>query len=281
MAERLAASSNVSPKFGRCCQDGKVTLPLLPPPPRVLRGLFTASDPAAREFRTNIIRYNLAFAFTSLGVEIDRSVNQRFGPDQWVFKIHGQLRHLSGALEPDEGTPPSYSQLYLYEPTEALDLRMQRNNEQRVDTMSMLQRLLLATNPYAQMFEHAYNVLKCYDVTTDIAVRLRVMPGSDTWRYNLPAAPEVAMILPGDNHQPANHQIVNRDIILHRRSQSGQPRLRRINELHPSYEPLQYPLLFPHGEAGWHPDLKSTNPRNRTWLRITQMEHAAFRLHRR
>ena len=65
--------------------------------------------------------------------------------------------------------------------------------------------------------------------------------------YNLPTVLEVAAVIIGDASQP-----INRDIILE--NQSG--RLQRINELHPSYLRLQYPLLFPYGEDGYRNDIK-------------------------
>jgi hypothetical protein len=46
----------------------------------------------------------------------------------------------------------------------------------------------------------------------------------------------------------------------------------RINILHPLYEPLQYPLLFPHGTEGWGIHLKESDPR---W---TQREYYKHRL---
>jgi hypothetical protein len=39
------------------------------------------------------------------------------------------------------------------------------------------------------------------------------------------------------------------------------PRL-RISEDHPAYAPLQYVLLFPYGENGWHSDLYENRPLN-------------------
>ena len=42
-----------------------------------------------------------------------------------------------------------------------------------------------------------------------------------------------------------------RDIIIE--TQIGQ--LQRINELHPSYLPLQYPILSPYGENGYKRDI--------------------------
>ena len=65
--------------------------------------------------------------------------------------------------------------------------------------------------------------------------------------YNLPTVLEVAAVIVGDASQP-----INRDIILEK--QRG--RLQRINELHPGYLGLQYPLLFPYGEDGYRSDIK-------------------------
>ena len=41
------------------------------------------------------------------------------------------------------------------------------------------------------------------------------------------------------------------------------------------YEPLQYPLFFPHGCCGWFPGLTSTSP---PYQRVTQLEYFCQRL---
>ncbi|KAL4256889.1 hypothetical protein AB1N83_012224 [Pleurotus pulmonarius] len=111
------------PDFGTCCNSGKVVLPPPRRPPDTLFNLFEADDEQTREFRTNIRAYNMALAFTSLGVAQDDTINRHFGGNSWVFRIQGQLTHLSGALEPQPNTPPSYAQLYLYDPHVALQQR--------------------------------------------------------------------------------------------------------------------------------------------------------------
>lgn len=62
-------------------------------------------------------------------------------------------------------------------------------------------------------------------------------------RYNTPSRNNkgVAVILDDD---PAGH----RDIVLKQYDNV----LHRINEMHPAYDALQYPLLFPGGEDGYH-----------------------------
>jgi hypothetical protein len=60
-------------------------------------------------------------------------------------------------------------------------------------------------------------------------------------------ANEVATIIPGKPEE-----VGNRDVIVHRRYGGG---LQRMNELAPSYDPLQYPLFFLVGEDGWFENL--------------------------
>ena len=60
--------------FGTCCNGGKVQIPLLCDPPRMLSGLCEGDDAAAKEFRANITQYNAAVAFTSLGVNPESTI---------------------------------------------------------------------------------------------------------------------------------------------------------------------------------------------------------------
>jgi hypothetical protein len=105
-----------------CCDHGQVQISLLRDPPAELKHLFSDLTPAAIEFRSNIQQYNAALAFTSLGVDVDRTVNNGRGP--YVFRVHGELCHRFGSLCPSDGRAPVYAQLYIYDPRIALDERM-------------------------------------------------------------------------------------------------------------------------------------------------------------
>ncbi|OSC97182.1 hypothetical protein PYCCODRAFT_1351447, partial [Trametes coccinea BRFM310] len=270
MAERLSRSSDAHPRFGLCCDSGQVNLPLplYPEPPHALQELYTSDTVQAKEFRENIRQYNAAFAFTSLGVSIDDSVNSQRTRGPYVFRIHGELYHLSGSLLPVEGRPPVFSQLYVYDPQLALQERVRRNGNLREDTLAVLQDILLASHQYAPVYKHAYEVLSQYDDSTDIAVRLAVIAGRDRRRYNLPIADEVAVILPGTG-EPAVESC-GRDIVLHRRSGP----LQRISETHPAYAPLHYTLLFPFGTHGWHWHLRLRGGQRR----LTQTRFYAYQI---
>ena len=263
-----------NPVFGLCCNSGKVVLPILRDPPHTLKSLFERNDRQGTDFRENIWKYNRAFAFTSLRVREDHSVNvHRRGPP--VFRIQGELHHRSGPLLPEVDRPPKYAQLYFYDPRAALEHRCQMSTGLNPDTLESLQEMLLNNHQYVPIYWHAFEILEHYNPNDDISIRLRVTPGYHRHRrrYNLPTVDEVAVILPGVDGN--NTQLSHRDIVLQTRAGV----LQIISDLHPAYIPLYYVLLFPYGENGWHPDLKIRSlGRGGNTKRLTQIRYVAYRL---
>ena len=137
LEERLSKSSARSPKFGACCMEGKVQLPVLSKFPEPLRTLLISNQPVAAGFWTNIWKYNRALSFTSLGVTEDHSIDRGCEPP--VFPISGELHHYSAALTLPDGRLPRYAQLYIYKPGAALDAQMQQNVDLNREIMSALQ----------------------------------------------------------------------------------------------------------------------------------------------
>ena len=102
------------PKFSLCCFEGRVELPLLKEPPPFLGSLLNINSyQRSINFQLGIRIYNSPFAFTSLGGNVDRSMNNGFGP--YVFCVNGQTHHRIGSLLPVHGQKPKYAQLYIYE----------------------------------------------------------------------------------------------------------------------------------------------------------------------
>ncbi len=93
----------------------------------------------------------------------------------------------------------------------------------------------------------------------------------DPRRYNAPLANEIAMILPGEPGE-----VGNRDVIVQCRYGGG---LLRMSELAPSYDPLQYPLLFLAGEDGWSNGLPLQNNEAGMRQRVTMATFHGQRLH--
>ena len=119
-------------------------------------------------------------------------------------------------------------------------------------TMVCLISIIHQSHPYAQLYQQAFEVImqKPPEEQRTMAMRLHAERNQDLRRYNLPATNnEVAVIIiPGDGSEERSD---HHDIILRLR-EGG---LQRIGHLHPSYSTLQYPLLFPYGEDGWHLDI--------------------------
>jgi hypothetical protein len=84
--ERIVLGNSRRVDYHRCCNAGKVKLHSQGEYPQYVKDLFTN-----RHFLENIRAYNQMFAMTSLGAEVDNSVNMGGGP--YVFKISGQLYH--------------------------------------------------------------------------------------------------------------------------------------------------------------------------------------------
>ncbi|PWA54926.1 hypothetical protein CTI12_AA429910 [Artemisia annua] len=84
--ERVISGHRSRVDYHKCCNARKVKLHGQNEYPQYIKDLFTN-----RHFMENIRAYNQMFAMTSLGAEIDNSINMGGGP--YVFKISGQLYH--------------------------------------------------------------------------------------------------------------------------------------------------------------------------------------------
>lgn len=274
--ERITNSSQSRPIFGTCCLQGKVRLPLLCDPPPFLRELFEAQDEYSKEFRCNIRQYNASHAFTSLGVNIDKSILNGHGP--YCFRINGELCHYMGSLLPESPENAVYAQLYIHDPNMAHHVRMEKNKNLTAHIMWKIQELLRENHAFYPLYQQAHEILQTRRMV-DLTIHLHFKKSTDRRRYNLPTANEVAVIIPGDGLMPE----AMRDIVLRLR---GDGALQRIHEGHPAYLPLHYVLLFPYGELGWHAELNHTLIDSNgqpldvqdNASRLTQKEFYSFRL---
>lgn len=109
--------------YSICCMRGKVKLPVaLKDPPPLLKRLIKKDHPKSEMFIENIRRYNSMFAFTSMGVKIDHSVNKGRGP--YCFRLHGENYHMDGSLLPDLDKPFKFSQLYIFDTANEIQNRV-------------------------------------------------------------------------------------------------------------------------------------------------------------
>ncbi|KAL3619058.1 hypothetical protein CASFOL_036628 [Castilleja foliolosa] len=240
--ERVVCGSTLlSPKYTHCCKRGAVRLPLPLRPPDVIRQLFENDV-----FMDNIRAYNNMFSMTSLGAQIDDAVNDGWGP--YVFKVSGQICHWIGSLCPPDNQRPRFLQMYIYDTNNEVSNRMRFFNSSDRNSLSEavvqnLSEMLGLCNEYVRLFRNAID--RCdAPVESDFSIRLYNDVGDR--RYAPPTPGTLGGIVRADDLSALGY-----DIVAHMKD--GTPH--RVSKLHPSYMPLQYPLLFPFAEQGWSPTL--------------------------
>ena len=134
----------------------------------------------------------------------------------------------------------------------------------RQNTLEFIKTLLDELNPFVANFR----AISSSSNITDLCLRIRADHGLDQRIYNTPTASQVAAVwVEGHDHMDC----AERDIIVHSRSQG----LQRISELNGSYDPMQYPLLFPRGDYGWHPGILQ----NVSHKEVTVRQYYSYKLY--
>nr|CDJ90379.1 uncharacterized protein LOC100903664 [Haemonchus contortus] len=269
-AKHFKSESKGKRTFNDCCNHGSISLRHFNNYPVELRRLLTSQEIEAKEFRKHIRNYNSAFAFASMGAQLDTS--RGHGP--YCFRIHGQIYHRIGPVLPEDGQPHRYGQVYILDTSMAAEERIGNpaNTSCNPRLIQSLGELLHRINVFAQ----AYKMLHEVAVEEELCAAREGRPAKavrmvfetpanvDRRRYNAPIANEVAVIYVGnDGDVPTEHSLA-----VHLRGGG----LQTIRVIDPECDPLTYPILFPRGELGWHPNmLKRPSERRRT--RLTQKEY--------
>jgi hypothetical protein len=259
-AERLARSSKKNPSFTSCCANGKIQLPTAPNTPQFLDDLLNPDKGSLSiKFRHNIRAYNSMFAFTSMGAQIDHTVNSQPGP--YIFKINGQCHHLMGSLVPIDAESPRFAQLYIFDTDNEIANRLHPFNNDNCQSsldenvVNKLIDMLDSSNALVKLFRQVRHRLN-NDEFPNFKLRLIGKRDGDSKQYDDPSSNDVCGLIVGD----IGESQTDRDIIIEGYSRN----LRRISKLHPKFMSLQYPLLFPYGEDGYHTDILFTNQEHYT-----------------
>ena len=161
------------------------------------------------------------------------------------FRIQHQVYHLSGSIIPTEGESPKFVEIYLIDDHESeVTTRTAIVDGLKLDIIRDVNQLLHDRNHYVEVFKVTKEIFEQENTPTNVKIVINetIRPsGEHSRRYHRPLSDEIAVLMPNDATN-------NRDIVLHYRDGG----LKRISELHRSYDSLQYPLLFPYGTDGWH-----------------------------
>ncbi|KAL6585014.1 hypothetical protein OROMI_004303 [Orobanche minor] len=227
---------------GFCCLGGQISLPL-PKMPLELWNLYTSLESSdAVHFQKRCQTYNNTTAFSSLGITYDETF-AKSNKGVYTPRIQGAVYHFVRDLIPTEG-PGRQLQLYFYEPENELQNRLSQSGDLQLHILQLIVDLM-RLNPYALFFRGLRDLpnLQEYNIV------LRSDPSLDMGVYSLPTVNQVAAIW---------HEIIGvpaaqpHDIRVY--TSSGQTH--RVHYYYGCYDPLQYPVLFPFGEIGWHTGIR-------------------------
>ncbi|SGY70143.1 BQ5605_C004g03110 [Microbotryum silenes-dioicae] len=172
-----------------------------------------------------------------------------------VFRVFGRLYHRLGALIPAVNRRPAFAQTWLIDPAEATDTRLQGPDsaETRIQrsTQTKLKSMLRTGNRFVREFA-SVKARAGWDTAKEW-----VLPGRDRRTHNLPtSSTEMAMLICDSDTNTGDR--APQDLILQvhgDRCPDGRPKYQIVSSLHSSAMPLRYPLLFPAGEDGFHPNI--------------------------
>ncbi|CAN1799655.1 ATP-dependent DNA helicase PIF1 [Linum perenne] len=174
------------------------------------------------------------------------------GNAPYIYSIGGQIFHRLGSLIPSEGNSPQFAQLYVHDTNNEIEHRMTSSTDVKV-------------------FRYARDRLNANDLY-NVKIKLLAKRISDGREYDLPAVDELAILVVdetgGVTHQP--------DVMVQHLSNE----MERVSFYHPSLMALQYPILFPYGEDGWHPTIMLRNTNNPTNC-VSQCDYYAYRIQTR
>ncbi|CAN6824438.1 unnamed protein product, partial [Brassica oleracea] len=223
------------PTFTICCNHGQIKLPPIKQPPALLEELL------------HVVH----------------------APGPYTIRIQGQTHHRIGSLIPRQRLPPEYLQLYKFVTGNKVRNRLnamgQTSTEGNLDetTLAHLIEMIDENNCLAKLFRRACDYYE--GSRQEFNIRLLSDKGNGK-EYDLPSTSEVAGLIVGD----MSSTIGVRDIVVQFQSDT----LQQIRDDHPLYMSLQYPLLFPYGEYGFHPEiplhLETGTSRTRQFLTIRQ-----------
>ncbi|XP_027120568.1 uncharacterized protein [Coffea arabica] len=224
-----------------CCSEGGVSL-VSSSMPYDLRRLFTGEDEECEHFRKNARTYNNNVAFTSLGAKYDKELTKNKN-GLYTFRVQGQVYHFLEGLQARDAKA-SGIQLYFFDTDEELARRVDGSPKLRETTLRLLLSIL-ADNPYAKFFKD----LRSVPNLDDHRIILNCNVSLDQRVYNLPTASQVAAIWTGDGDESTNAS-------AHIQVYSHSDTSHKIKHFYSCYDSLQYPLLFPREECGWHPGIQ-------------------------
>ena len=254
-----------------CCKSGTVDGIKEYNLPPELEDLFTnKDDEVAKCFRKHSRNYNNGMAMASVAAEKGFQTRCYKNKMESMLTAGGQLLRRIGPLEQKEGNIPRGAQCMFYGPEDAARHRAtnafkggqnKKKNDMDKTIFTKLHRILIAANnKYIDSFLSVKEYVKRKGVKgciRDLVLAIHANESTESLihqgRLNAPRVKEVALLMPNEIRPDEK-----RFLLFNYKEPDDRVGLEFIPDYHRSYDPLQYPLLFPDGRDGWHFGLDHT-----------------------
>ena len=119
------------------------------------------------------------------------------------FRISGQIFHRSGCLHPPVNVEPSFSQLFILETADAINIRLNNpaNNDCLEELFVLINNVMQQISPFFMAHKNMHEIeikqqrLANQENRAMSVVTMHFRSGPDRRRYNNPSADEVAAVL--------------------------------------------------------------------------------------
>ena len=246
LEEKSTLSTKKNIIFSCCCANGKVKLPVSDKLDPFLEELLNDSH-----FMSKLRFYNAAFAFVSFNAASDKLLSKN---SVYTFRVQGMIHHRAGPLtQNNDSFQKQCAQIYIMDGEQQEQLRKSYSPDLNLIILKKL-RLMLeidCKNPYVVQFKNAASIYK-NNPSIDLKISIVTDKNVDRRVYNKPTSTEIAILIPSMGEKS---EATERGGIVFQKNGT----LQHINANQSSYDPLQYPLIFPTGQQGWEPKLIKLN----------------------
>ncbi|CAN1125399.1 ATP-dependent DNA helicase PIF1 [Linum perenne] len=155
--------------------------------------------------------------------------------------------------------PPKFAQMFVFDTANEIKHRMNSFpsdiNDISEQIIKELKDMFDEHNVLVKVFRYARDRLNA-DGVENVKIKLTGNRSSDRREYDLPTIDELAILIVDETGEDTYHP----DIVVQHISNE----MERLSFFHPSLMALQYPILFPHGEDGWHSNIMLSNTNHPT-----------------
>jgi hypothetical protein len=224
--------------FFKCCRGGKIPDPKIPQPPPEIRCLLK-NDPT---FLRNILYYNNAFAFASIGVSFK---SLPFKGHKAII-INGLINHRIDITNPTDDS--KYAKIYFLDTATASARRCELIAKCDPSIVSRIEVILGQSNPLCKAFRSLKDVVSeiknIHDDIPNVSFTLIHDETLDDQRRFGPAVDgEVGIVF----RDSAGHVTQPTDIVVH----TTDSQMCKLPDSSPFVDPSVFVLLYSKGGEGW------------------------------